>query len=291
MANEIKFPNDLERIEKLDNQDAFLVSRIDGTYGYMRLSEAEEFKGEPGAPFTFEDFTPEQILALQKPATDAADSVEKVKQEANLAAQIATQKAIYAGQKGDYANQQAEAAKEAAATIDDKIAGKLDVASPPLAAGRSIGSVRVVDDTGVSANASPAQIAALAGMDHSLLTEQEVPGKLFIGSDGVPRQVYCRTISAQGIFAPHGNNQAIFAVNTPLINIDSIIGVEGLTAVADGQGVNKSLVITNTDFVLFTYDAGGGYYQANRVKAVCIIDAAYIGQSITLFSNIQYLKL
>lgn len=136
---------------------------------------------------------------------------------------------------------------------------------------------------------NPADIAR--SIDCSLLTEQEVPGKLFTGSDGVPRQVYCRTISAQGIFAPHGNNQAIFAVNTPLINIDSIIGVEGFTAVADGQGVNKSLVITNTDFVLFTYDAGGGYYQANRVKAVCIIDAAYIGQSITLFSNIQYLKL
>lgn len=121
MANEIKFPNDLERIEKLDNQDAFLVSRIDGTYGYMPLSEAKEFKGEPGAPFTFEDFTPEQILGLQKPATDAADSVEKVTQEASDAAQIATQKAIYAGQKGDYANQQAEAAKEAATTIGDRI--------------------------------------------------------------------------------------------------------------------------------------------------------------------------
>lgn len=130
MANEIKFPNDLERIEKLDNQDAFLVSRIDGTYGYMRLSEAEEFKGEPGAPFTFEDFTPEQILALQKPATDAADAVNEVIQTANTAttnandaaeaAQVATEAATTATET---ANTAAATAQAAADTIEERLEG------------------------------------------------------------------------------------------------------------------------------------------------------------------------
>lgn len=55
-------------------------------------------KGDKGDPFTYSDFTPEQILELQKPATDAAE----------------------------LANQAAENANTAAAEIDSKIATKQD---------------------------------------------------------------------------------------------------------------------------------------------------------------------
>lgn len=130
MANEIKFPNDLERIEKLDNQDAFLVSRIDGTYGYMLLSEAKEFKGEPGAPFTYANFTPEQLLAIQKPAQDAADAVNEVIQtastattNANTATEAAEVATAAANTATETANTAAATAQAAADTIDERLEG------------------------------------------------------------------------------------------------------------------------------------------------------------------------
>lgn len=62
-----------------------------------------------------------------------------------------------------------------------------------LGAGRRIAAVRAVDDVGQSINATPEQIAALAGIDHSLLTEQAVPGEFFIDFDGTKKQVYTST--------------------------------------------------------------------------------------------------
>ena len=62
-------------------------------------------KGDKGDPFTYADFTPEQIAELQKPATDAAETANTAAQEAEAAA---------------------EAANEAAQGIDEKIATKQD---------------------------------------------------------------------------------------------------------------------------------------------------------------------
>ncbi len=55
-------------------------------------------KGDKGDPFTYDDFTPEQIAELQRPATEAAA----------------------------VANQAAEKANQAAESIDNKISGKQD---------------------------------------------------------------------------------------------------------------------------------------------------------------------
>ena len=48
-------------------------------------------QGPPGEPFTYDDFTPEQIKELQKPALDAAETANEAAQNANNAATLAAQ--------------------------------------------------------------------------------------------------------------------------------------------------------------------------------------------------------
>lgn len=48
-------------------------------------------QGAKGEPFTYEDFTPEQIEELQKPAIDAAETANEAAQNANNAATLAAQ--------------------------------------------------------------------------------------------------------------------------------------------------------------------------------------------------------
>lgn len=48
-------------------------------------------QGPPGEPFTYDDFTPEQIEELQKPALDAAKTANKAAQNADNAATMAAQ--------------------------------------------------------------------------------------------------------------------------------------------------------------------------------------------------------
>lgn len=67
-------------------------------------------QGEKGEPFTYDDFTPQQIAALQKPATDAADN-------ANAAAQNAATAASNANTAAE--NIQMELDKKADAMPDD----------------------------------------------------------------------------------------------------------------------------------------------------------------------------
>lgn len=66
-------------------------------------------KGDKGDPFTYEDFTPEQIKELQKPATDAGAVALAAANKANAAADKANQAADinmdeYVGRviKGDF---------------------------------------------------------------------------------------------------------------------------------------------------------------------------------------------
>ena len=106
-------------------------------------------KGDKGDPFTYQDFTPEQIEELQKPARDAAAEITEdyntnvkedyatVKQdaqqatsdandaaqnandkagEANSAAQDANDKGTYAKNQGDYAKAKADEIEDAKGT-------------------------------------------------------------------------------------------------------------------------------------------------------------------------------
>lgn len=84
-------------------------------------------KGDKGEPFTYEDFTNEQIEELQRPATEAAvvaqEKAELAEQKAEVAnaaadnadnaASLANEKAGYAQQQGDYAKQKADEIEEA----------------------------------------------------------------------------------------------------------------------------------------------------------------------------------
>ena len=73
--------------------------------GEVTLDAAVFIQGEKGDPFTFEDFTPEEIAELQQPATEAAT--------------LANEKALYADEQGDYAKNQGDYAKQKADEIEE----------------------------------------------------------------------------------------------------------------------------------------------------------------------------
>ena len=88
-------------------------------------------KGDKGDPFTYQDFTPEEIEELQKPARDAAAEIQEdyaeVKQgaqaatgAANEAAELAERKAGVADDAADNANDAADNANGAAQHAEDK---------------------------------------------------------------------------------------------------------------------------------------------------------------------------
>lgn len=82
----------------------------------------ESLKGEPGDkgdPFTFEDFTPEQIKELQRPAADATNAANQAAQAASQAAQTATGAAGMATDAAESANQAASNATTAAETATE----------------------------------------------------------------------------------------------------------------------------------------------------------------------------
>ncbi|MEG2495629.1 MAG: hypothetical protein RSB32_08035 [Mucinivorans sp.] len=97
-----------------------------------------------------------------------------------------------------------------------------------LAAGRTIATVRVVDDTGGSANASPTQIREMTGIDHSILTEQIVPGEYFPYKDGTKRQVFCRTFVGT---TPVEDNLYGIILNTGInaIPVSAIGNIDGMS--------------------------------------------------------------
>ena len=73
-----------------------------------------------GDPFTYEDFTPEQIENIKRPVTEAAElaetaagHAEQAADSANGAAAAANEKAGYAQQQGDYAKQKADEIEDA----------------------------------------------------------------------------------------------------------------------------------------------------------------------------------
>ena len=81
-------------------------------------------KGDKGDPFTYDDFTPEQIADLQRPATEAAAVANQAAEKANKAAgnaenaaTEANNSATLANEAADKANQAAEKANKAATDI------------------------------------------------------------------------------------------------------------------------------------------------------------------------------
>lgn len=103
------------------------------------LKEWDEFKKQDvkaraavfffakGDPFTYDDFTPEQIEDIKRPAKEAAGHAEEAADTANtaagnadVAAGNANEKATYAQQKGDVANTAAGNANTAAGNANEK---------------------------------------------------------------------------------------------------------------------------------------------------------------------------
>lgn len=72
-------------------------------------------RGDKGEPFTYDDFTEEQITNLQKPATDAAAIANRAAENANTAATNANDKASLANTAAQTANTAASNADQATA--------------------------------------------------------------------------------------------------------------------------------------------------------------------------------
>lgn len=93
------------------------------------LKEGNEFKKQDvkaraavfffakGDPFTYDDFTPEQIEDIKRPATEAAGLARQAAGDANDAAAAANEKADYAQQQGSYAKQKADEIEDAKGTF------------------------------------------------------------------------------------------------------------------------------------------------------------------------------
>ncbi len=78
-------------------------------------------KGDKGDAFTYDDFTPEQIQALQKPANDAAAKVDESIENAGDATAAATEAARIANEAAALANEKATAADTAAGRVNTAI--------------------------------------------------------------------------------------------------------------------------------------------------------------------------
>lgn len=75
--------------------------------------------GSKGAPFTYEDFTQEQITDLQKPAIEASVVALEKAEKANMAADLANEKAGLANQSAINANSATAAANTATQNAND----------------------------------------------------------------------------------------------------------------------------------------------------------------------------
>ncbi len=119
----VKEPNDTNRrtfrcgvVEVVESSDEL----GEMTDGEIALDAAVYLQGEKGDPFTYDDFTPEQIEDIKRPATEAAElaetaagHAEQATSDANDAAASANEKAGYAQQQGDYAKQKANEIEDA----------------------------------------------------------------------------------------------------------------------------------------------------------------------------------
>ncbi len=83
------------------------------------LASLKGEQGDPGDPFTYDDFTPEQIKELQRPAAEAIEAANIATETANQAAQTASNAAIKATEATQLANQAASKASTAAQTATE----------------------------------------------------------------------------------------------------------------------------------------------------------------------------
>ena len=103
-------------------------------------------KGDKGDAFTYDDFTEEQIVGLQKPANDAAAVALSAADNANDKATLADNAATNANEKAELANTAATKANNAATNADNK------AALADTAAGNANEKASLADTAAVNAN-------------------------------------------------------------------------------------------------------------------------------------------
>ena len=218
-------------------------------------------QGLQGDPFTYGDFTPEQIAELQKPATEAAGRADAAAASANESAAKA--------------NGAAEAADEAREGIQSDLAKKADKVVP-TASGNLAGLTGEgnLEDSGIA----PGSVARLDG-EGELLADQVSPLQ--------GRQTGVRT--AEGYFssaAPELLFEGDRSVEVLFRAPDSISGfmtiynsvsnaVTGLLIRLSAVTKGISVVVGNVSFPAFPFEFGAEYHVVATVS----------GQSCRMYVN------
>ena len=125
-------------------------------------------KGDKGDAFTYDDFTEEQIVGLQKPANDAAAVALSAADNANDKATLADNAATNANEKAELANTAATKANNAATNADNK------AALADTAAGNANEKASLADTAAVNANDKAGIADTAAGNANDLASHPNI---------------------------------------------------------------------------------------------------------------------
>lgn len=153
----------------------------------MVLDAVYFIQGEKGDPFTYEDFTEEQIAELQRPATEAAETANAAASaanaaaaSANAAAENANTKATLADTAASNADAKATLANDAATNANTK-AALADTAAGNADAATDRANAATVNTNAAIANAETATDRANAA---AALNEELNEHPMIIGTNG-----------------------------------------------------------------------------------------------------------
>ena len=162
--------------------------RYVGDESWQNIILLSELKGEKGDPFTYSDFTPEQIADIKKPALDAAaeatsaaeaantaaEAAEAATSEANSAAEAATnatgaaQEATEAASGAASAAQQATTEAQSATSAATSAASAANSAAGSATNAASKADSAAIDATGAAESANSAAQAATSATEGAI---------------------------------------------------------------------------------------------------------------------------
>lgn len=159
-----------------DMQVSFKGDKGDSAYEIavkngFKGTEEEWLASLKGDPFTYEDFTPEQIKELQQPALEAAESANNAATEANKATKEANTAAALAETKAQEAENAASNATQAATLAGEKASlAQSGAAAANSAAALAAEKATAAESAASSANNATASANQAAGAANTAAT-------------------------------------------------------------------------------------------------------------------------
>lgn len=218
-------------------------------------------QGPQGDPFTYGDFTPEQIAELQKPATEAAGRADAAAASANESAAKA--------------NGAAEAADEAREGIQSDLAKKADKVVPSISGNLAgLTGEGNLEDSGIA----PGSVARLDG-EGELLADQVSP--LLGRQTGVrTAEGYFSSAAPELLFEGDRSVEVLFRAPDSISGFMTIYNsvsnaVTGLLIRLSAVTKGISVVVGNVSFPAFPFEFGAEYHVVVTVS----------GQSCRMYVN------